>query len=1136
MNIPFQSLYRALLCACGIFCSALSVSAATYYLTPAGSGSQNGSSWSNAYALGQLQTTINALAAGDTLNLGSGTYNSTAVIDIKGAGSSGNLRTITGVDTGGGLPLFQGNYDVNVSGSSSKICFRFPGSQTASYWLIKDIKFTSYSWVVSMPLSGSTYTLRSNITFENLDADGIEELFQIRNATQILIKDCDAIRYCKKAFRYDDYTSFLTIQNCTADATGGDDDFPTRAIPAGFCGMNTPGDAPIIHDIALIDCTARNNRYQPQSSYWNGDGFSTEAGTYNVTYTRCKSFDNHDGGFDDKADDVTYDGCISIGNQKGFRYWGDNGNYVNCLAAYNQQYGGTGNSDGLWVGKQSSRSHSAYVHVSLSTFHNNAEWALESYEGGQITATDCIVSVDGDWTNAYLVSSGPITLSGTAQWRTSSSLGPDPQYVAPSRTWTGSPADAFNSELYEDAKGYFGQGGAPTGPVVSVTATDGSAAEPSNNGTFTLTASPAPEAPLTVNLTLAGTATNGTDYSTIASTVTIGTSGTATIDVAVIDDSVSEVSETVLLSVASGTGYSVGSPSGATVTIADNEPPPPPNVTIVATDSSAGEPSNNGTFTLTASPAPTSAITVNLSVAGTATNGTDYSTIGSSVTIGTSGTATVGVAVIDDAATEGSETVILTVGSGTGYTVGSPATATVTISASDTPPSVNISTSSSSAAEGGGSGRFAITAIPSPASPISVTLTITGTAINGTDYTTIPTSVTLYPGPGTAEVDIDAIDDALFEGTETVVLTVASGSGYAVGSPSSATVTINDNDSGGGGGSTPVVTISATDSSAGEPSNNGTFTLTASPAPSSPITVNLGLAGTATNGSDYSTIASTVTIGTGGTATVNVAVTDDAAVEGSETVVLAVNSGSGYTIGGANSATVTIADDDTSGTPVVTISATDSSAGEPSNNGTFTLTASPAPSSSITVNLSLAGTATNGADYSTIASTVTIGTGGTATVTVAVINDSSVEGTETVVLTVNSGSGYDVGGADNATVNIADDDSGSLPQINISTSSSSASEGGGTGRFAITAMPSPSSAITVNLSIAGTATNGVDYDTVATTVTINPGLGTAEIDIDAIDDSVTEGTESVVLTIAAGSGYTVSSQHTATVTINDNDS
>ena len=186
---------------------------------------------------------------------------------------------------------------------------------------------------------------------------------------------------------------------------------------------------------------------------------------------------------------------------------------------------------------------------------------------------------------------------------------------------------------------------------------------------------------------------------------------------------------------------------------------------------------------------------------------------------------------------------------------------------------------------------------------------------------------------------------------------------------------------GTGSGGDPEVTIAATDSDAGEPSNNGTFTLTATPAPSSALSVNLTVGGTATAGSDYTAISTPVTIPVSGTATVTLDVQDDLDIEGDETVSLTVASGSGYAVGTANNASITIADDDSGGptTPVITVAATDSDAGEPSNNGEFTLTATPAPSSALSVSIALNG-ATNGSDYQTISTTQVIPVGGTLTI------------------------------------------------------------------------------------------------------------------------------------------------------------
>ncbi|MEO8195990.1 MAG: IPT/TIG domain-containing protein [Thermoanaerobaculia bacterium] len=113
-----------------------------------------------------------------------------------------------------------------------------------------------------------------------------------------------------------------------------------------------------------------------------------------------------------------------------------------------------------------------------------------------------------------------------------------------------------------------------------------------------------------------------------------------------------------------------------------------------------------------------------------------------------------------------------------------------------------------------------------------------------------------------------------------------------------------------------------------------------------------------------------------------------------------------------------------SGSPSVSIAATDPNAAEsPLNTGQFTLTRTGSTSAALTVSLTRSGTATNGSDYSSIATSQTFNVGqSTISVTVTPINDTAVEPPETVVLTVVAGAGYTVGTPANATVTITSED------------------------------------------------------------------------------------------------------------------
>jgi gliding motility-associated-like protein len=108
-------------------------------------------------------------------------------------------------------------------------------------------------------------------------------------------------------------------------------------------------------------------------------------------------------------------------------------------------------------------------------------------------------------------------------------------------------------------------------------------------------------------------------------------------------------------------------------------------VIVMATDQ-ASEPSDNGLFTLNLSHPVCFATTVTFTINGTASEGIDYSTIGTQVTIPAGSTSiTVPVIVIDDNLVEsGGETVIITLtGTNNTVTIGTTNQATITISDND---------------------------------------------------------------------------------------------------------------------------------------------------------------------------------------------------------------------------------------------------------------------------------------------------------------------------------------------------------------------------------------------------------------------------------------------------------------------
>ena len=227
-------------------------------------------------------------------------------------------------------------------------------------------------------------------------------------------------------------------------------------------------------------------------------------------------------------------------------------------------------------------------------------------------------------------------------------------------------------------------------------------------------------------------------------------------------------------------------------------------------------------------------------------------------------------------------------------------------SGGDTPTDlVSVSASDAFASEiAGNTGTFRLTRAGSAtllAAPLTVTFTLTGTAVNGTDYTNLPLTATFPAGQPSVDVVVTPSVDATVEGAESVILTLTNAAPYDLG-VEFATITITDTN-------TPLVSVTAFDSTAAETGNNrGTFRFARTGSTAASLTVTFTVAGTATNGTDYQSLPVTVTFGVGqAEVDLTVAPTQDGVAEGSETVVVTVTDGAAYDVGAPASATVTIA-------------------------------------------------------------------------------------------------------------------------------------------------------------------------------------------------------------------------------------
>ncbi len=553
-------------------------------------------------------------------------------------------------------------------------------------------------------------------------------------------------------------------------------------------------------------------------------------------------------------------------------------------------------------------------------------------------------------------------------------------------------------------------------PTVTLTASDATATELGlSTGAFTVTRTGASLASaLTVSFTHSGTAGNNTDFVFIGGSIVIpATQATVSFLVTPFADNLVEINETIVLSLAASASYSIGSPAGGTVTLIDD----PAIVTLNASDATATELGlTTGAFTFTRSGGDLGAqLTVSVARGGTAGNNVDYAFGSDSISIPSAQMSVIQqVTPFADNIVEGNETITLSLSASSNYLIGSSSGGTVTIT--DDPAIVSLVASDANASEIGlDPGVFTFTRSGGDlGAQLSVGLVRTGTASNNVDYDFGANTVSIPAGQGSTTQLVSPIADNLVEGSETVILNLNPDSGFIAGNSVTATVTIAD--------SAPVVTLSASDPMADEDGlSNGAFTFTRSGGDlGAALNVSVTRTGTASNNVDYAFAANQISIPAGQASAMQpITPFADNLVEADETVIADLIASSTYLIGSPDGGTVTIADDPA----VLTVNIMDPIATErDADPGSFVITRGGGDlSASLTVSLTLGGSATVNTDYQFVPTSVAIPASlSSSLVPVVPIFDLTLEGNETVTLQLNPTANYLVDTPASATLAIVD--------------------------------------------------------------------------------------------------------------------
>ncbi|MEP3480196.1 MAG: Calx-beta domain-containing protein [Fuerstiella sp.] len=692
----------------------------------------------------------------------------------------------------------------------------------------------------------------------------------------------------------------------------------------------------------------------------------------------------------------------------------------------------------------------------------------------------------------------------------------------------------------------------------------------------------------TIAVDLASTATNGSDYDLASTALSInGTFGagvnSASTTVTARQDAIYELPETVIVGI---TGVSDAVVDGAdadtdpdgpqqlTVTIVDDEAAPEVQLFLVTSAIDSTLVSNVDRFefpgqraivvatlvdAITGLPVQSERpIVVDLEVdpASTATQNADFFLFSSQIIInGSEGSpvtqATTQLQLLDDLIFEFDEEATVRISNADFADIGTPSSVTMTIIDGEATPSVRLLVDNSTIDESTAPTVATVTAeLFNPATgavvqaerPVVVDLSIAASSLatEGNDYVIASKTLTIDGLPGviaTAEsTTITAIDDAVYELSETINVDIQSVTDGIEAGIQRVTVTITDNEV------TPSVRLVANPLSINEdgsaPSTADVTVEVFDPLTGDlvvaerPIFVTLVVdpASTADEGDDYTLDSQSLTINGQAnaglsTATTTITAIDDITFELDETVIVAIESAIDANIDGADAdadpdgpqqVTVTIVEDDIA--PTITLDLSSATTLEDGGITVVTATLSHPVQAGAIVDIGVSGTATSGTDYLISSLSIAVAANElSGSVNIAAIQDTLDEPDETIIVDVVGATNATEGTEQQQTLTILDDDD--PVNVLLTIDQTEIAEGGGTAIITATltdpntAVVAPSGfEVTVNLVLTGTATTGLDY-TLPTTITIPIGATSASITLEGLVDNLDEVDETVIASI-----------------------
>lgn len=317
---------------------------AIIYVSPLASGSGTGASAANAMAFSSLNAAVKAAGPGGTVMLlaDKGAYNTTGSITITNGGLAGSPITIKGVDSSGNAA------DVTINGTRDKTWVAGDASGNTVFKLYAGANNITFDGIdfnnvgMAFQLAGDL----KNVSLQNLEGDNVRYFIgdyaggssTTASVDGLTIRNVEVHGYSKSVILLKYNTHNVVIENVYGNSEYQDgDNFAMGILLDGT-----------VHDVLIKDTTMAGNRAS-NFSYWNGDGFTTERGVYNVRLENTLSTGNADGGYDLKSSSTVLVNAVAEDNGRNFRLWGQNVQLIDPIGIDPHHQGGTSSQGQIWI-------------------------------------------------------------------------------------------------------------------------------------------------------------------------------------------------------------------------------------------------------------------------------------------------------------------------------------------------------------------------------------------------------------------------------------------------------------------------------------------------------------------------------------------------------------------------------------------------------------------------------------------------------------------------------------------------------------------------------------------------------------------------------------------------------------------